>query len=40
VQLLGYREKVQWKQDNKGLKIKIPPAHMNEMAITFKVTLA
>jgi alpha-L-fucosidase len=40
VQLLGYREKLQWKQDNKGLKIKIPPAHMNEMAITFKVTLA
>ncbi len=40
VKLLGYREKVQWKQDNKGLRIKIPPAHMSEIAITFKVTLA
>jgi alpha-L-fucosidase len=40
VKLLGYREKLQWKQDKKGLKIKIPPAHMSEIAITFKVILA
>jgi alpha-L-fucosidase len=40
VQLLGYRDKLEWKQDDKGLRIKMPPAHMSELAITFKVILA
>jgi alpha-L-fucosidase len=40
VQLLGYREKLRWKQDHQGLKIRIPPAHMSDIAITFKVMMA
>ncbi len=40
VQLLGYRDKLRWKQDHQGLKIKIPPAHMSDIAITFKVRMA
>jgi alpha-L-fucosidase len=40
VQLLGYRDKLRWKQDNQGLKIRIPPAHMSDIAITFKVMMA
>ena len=40
VQLLGYRDKLRWKQDHQGLKIKIPPAHMSDIAITFKVMMA
>ena len=39
VQLLGYREKLQWKQDEAGLNIKIPPVHLSGLAITFKVIL-
>jgi len=40
VQLLGYRDKLRWKQDHQGLKIRIPPAHMSDIAITFKVMMA
>jgi alpha-L-fucosidase len=40
VQLLGYREKLRWKQDDKGLKVQVPPAHMTDMAITYKVMMA
>ena len=40
VRLLGYRDKLDWKQDNQGLRIKMPPALMSEIGITFKVTLA
>ena len=40
VQLLGHHEKLQWKQEKQGLKIKNPAAPMSQIGITFKVTLA
>jgi alpha-L-fucosidase len=40
MQLLGYQEKLRWKQDNQGLKVRIPPHHMNDIGITFKITMA
>ena len=40
VRLLGYRDKLNWKQDNQGLRIKMPPALMSEIGITFKATVA
>jgi alpha-L-fucosidase len=40
VQLLGYGDKLHWKQDNHGLKVRMPSAKLSDMGITLKVTLA
>jgi alpha-L-fucosidase len=40
VELLGDTGKLRWKQDNQGLKLRVPPLHLSPIAITLKVTLA
>jgi alpha-L-fucosidase len=40
VQLLGYQDKLHWKQDKEGLKVRVPAASMSDIGVTFKVTLA
>jgi alpha-L-fucosidase len=40
VQLLGSQEKLHWKQDHQGLKVKKPGAGMSDIGVTFKITLA
>jgi alpha-L-fucosidase len=40
VQLLGYKDKLHWKQDNHGLKVRMPAANLSDMGITLKATLA
>jgi alpha-L-fucosidase len=40
VQLLGYQDKLHWKQDNHGLKVRVPAAKLSDMGIALKVTLA
>jgi alpha-L-fucosidase len=40
VQLLGYQDNLHWKQDNHGLKVRMPAANLSAMGITLKVTLA
>jgi alpha-L-fucosidase len=40
VQLLGYQDKLHWKQDNHGLKVRMPAVNLSDMGITLKVTLA
>ncbi len=38
VELLGYDGKLEWSQDEKGLKVLTPPKRVSEHAIAFKVT--
>ena len=38
VELLGYDGKLEWSQDEKGLKILTPPKSPCEHAVAFKVT--
>ncbi len=40
VQLLGYHDKLHWKQESQGLKIRMPLAKLSEIGIALKVTLA
>jgi alpha-L-fucosidase len=40
VQLLGYQDKLHWKQDKQSLQVKMPAAHLSDIGVTFKVTLA
>jgi hypothetical protein len=40
VQLLGYRDKLHWKQDNHGLRVRVPASNLSDIGITFKVTMA
>ena len=40
VQLLGYQDKLHWKQDKQGLKVRMPAANLSDIGVTFKVTLA
>ena len=40
VQLLGYQDKLRWKQDKQGLQVRMPAANMSDIGVTFKVTLA
>jgi alpha-L-fucosidase len=39
VELLGFKDKVNWTQDGSGLKIQMPPEKPSDYAITLKVTL-
>lgn len=38
VELLGYAGKVQWKQDESGLKVQLPAEKPVDHAIVFKIT--
>ena len=40
VQLLGYHDKLRWKQDKQGLQVRMPAANLSDIGVTFKVTLA
>ena len=40
VQLLGYHDKLRWKQDKQGLQVRMPAATLSDIGVTFKVTLA
>jgi alpha-L-fucosidase len=40
VELLGYQIKLRWKQENQGLKIRMPLVKTSDIALAFKVTLA
>jgi alpha-L-fucosidase len=38
VELLGFDGKLEWKQDQNGLRILTPPKKPSDYAVTFKVT--
>ena len=40
VELLGYKDKLHWKQDKHGLSVRMPAANMSDIGLAFKVTLA
>ena len=40
VELLGYNGKLEWKQDEASLRVKMPPEKLSDIGITFKVDLA
>jgi alpha-L-fucosidase len=40
VQLLGYHDKLRWKQDKQGLQVRMPAANLSDIGVTLKVTLA
>ncbi len=40
VELLGYKDKLHWKQDKQGLSVRMPAANMSDIGLAFKVTLA
>ena len=40
VELLGYHDKLYWKQDKQGLQVRPPAANMSDIGSTLKVTLA
>jgi hypothetical protein len=40
VELLGYRDKLHWKQDKRGLSVRMPAANTSDIGVAFKVTLA
>lgn len=40
VQLLGYQDKLHWKQDKQALQVRVPSSNMSDIGVTFKVTLA
>jgi alpha-L-fucosidase len=40
VELLGYKDKLHWKQDKQGLSVRTPEANMSDIGVAFKVTLA
>jgi alpha-L-fucosidase len=40
VELLGYNGKLDWKQDESSLRVKLPPEKLSDIGITLKVDLA
>jgi alpha-L-fucosidase len=40
VELLGFHDKLRWKQDKQGLQVRMPAANLSDIGVTFKVTLA
>jgi alpha-L-fucosidase len=40
VRLLGHDEKLSWKQEKEGLKVRVPAVSSSDIGITLKVTLA
>jgi alpha-L-fucosidase len=40
VELLGYRGKMRWMQNESGLRVPMPPVQPSEHAVTLKITFS